>query len=72
MAHIIQTATACACEPVRQGLWTRIRRMVSLGKQRRALADLDDHLLRDVGLTRDQAMQEASRRPWDVPPHWQK
>lgn len=31
---------------------------------RRQLADLDDHLLRDLGLTRDQALREADKLPW--------
>lgn len=39
-------------------------------RQRRALAALDAHSLRDLGLTRDQALAEAARPVWDVPPHW--
>jgi uncharacterized protein YjiS (DUF1127 family) len=35
---------------------------------RRQLLELDTHLLRDIGLTRDQAIQEATRLPWDPPP----
>ena len=41
--------------------WRRIRR------ERQQLLDLDEHMLRDVGLTRAQARQEASRPFWDVP-----
>jgi uncharacterized protein YjiS (DUF1127 family) len=33
-------------------------------RQRSALAQLDDHLLRDIGVTRLQARQEASRPFW--------
>ena len=33
---------------------------VSLGNQRRALAELDDHLLRDIGLTAYDVTREAS------------
>jgi uncharacterized protein YjiS (DUF1127 family) len=33
-------------------------------RQRRALAELDDHLLRDIGLTRHQARVEALRPLW--------
>lgn len=33
-------------------------------RQRRALALLDDHLLRDIGVTRGQALAEARRPPW--------
>jgi len=35
-------------------------------RQRRHLALLDEHLLRDVGIDRMTARQEASRRAWDI------
>lgn len=41
-----------------------------LYRQRRALAALDDHQLRDLGLTRAQAEAEAARPLWDAPAHW--
>jgi uncharacterized protein YjiS (DUF1127 family) len=34
------------------------------------LAELDDHMLRDIGLTREQARHEAERPSWDAPSHW--
>ena len=33
-------------------------------RQRHALAELDDHLLRDIGLTRHQARMEVRTRFW--------
>jgi uncharacterized protein YjiS (DUF1127 family) len=33
-------------------------------RQRRALSELDDRLLRDIGLTRDEARREAMRSFW--------
>lgn len=33
-------------------------------RSRRALARLDGHLLKDVGLTRDQALDQARRHFW--------
>ena len=33
-------------------------------RQRAALARLDERLLRDVGLTVDQARREAAKPPW--------
>lgn len=42
----------------------------SLRKQRTRLADLDDHILRDIGVTRDMALKESKRPFWDAPPHW--
>ena len=42
----------------------------ALLRQRRALADLDDSRLQDLGLTRAQARAEADRPFWDAPAHW--
>ncbi len=39
-------------------------RAMARQRQRRALAELDDRLLRDVGLTRDQAQDEAHKPFW--------
>jgi uncharacterized protein YjiS (DUF1127 family) len=33
-------------------------------RQRQCLRDLDDHMLRDIGLTRCQALEEAHRPFW--------
>ena len=33
---------------------------------RRQLAELDAHLLRDIGITALDAQLEASRKPWDL------
>ena len=33
-------------------------------RQRRALSELDDRLLRDIGLTRDEALQECANPFW--------
>jgi uncharacterized protein YjiS (DUF1127 family) len=43
---------------------------LSARRQLRRLAALDDHLLADVGITRDQAEAEAALPLWDVPRHW--
>ncbi|WP_136645024.1 DUF1127 domain-containing protein [Tabrizicola sp. YIM 78059] len=47
-----------------------LAKVLTLARSRQALSRLDDHLLRDIGLTRDQAEAEARRRAWDVPLHW--
>lgn len=39
-------------------------------RSRRHLGLLDDHLLRDIGLDRTQALAEAARPLWDAPAHW--
>jgi uncharacterized protein YjiS (DUF1127 family) len=48
----------------------RIRVAADVARSRRRLHLLDDHLLRDVGLTRTEAMSEAARSAWDAPAHW--
>ena len=39
-------------------------------RQRRRLIQLDDHLLHDIGLSRDEARREAARRDWNAPDSW--
>jgi uncharacterized protein YjiS (DUF1127 family) len=41
-------------------VWIELEKM----RQRRILLDLDDRLLKDIGLTREQAMQEAHKPFW--------
>jgi uncharacterized protein YjiS (DUF1127 family) len=71
-------APSLAGERPRPGLLARLVAAVALRRSRRSLADLDDHLLRDVGLSRAEARREAARpawdalneSPWDAPAHW--
>ena len=51
-------------------LLARILAAEALARSRRRLGRLDDHILRDIGLTRDQAESEAQRSIWDAPLHW--
>ena len=48
----------------------RFGRLLSLARQRRALARLDDPALEDIGVTRAEADTEAARPIWDAPEHW--
>jgi uncharacterized protein YjiS (DUF1127 family) len=41
-------------------------RWQELAQQRRRLLSLDDHMLKDIGLTRAEAMQEGTRPFWDA------
>jgi uncharacterized protein YjiS (DUF1127 family) len=43
-----------------QAVWSWMER----SRQRRALAELDDRLLRDIGLTRDEARRECANPFW--------
>ena len=49
--------------------WRRFASLISLWiarhRERDLLAKLDMHMLNDIGLTRDQARQEADRPFWD-------
>lgn len=45
-------------------------RTVAIARQRRRLAALDDHLLADIGVSRPQALAEATRPAWDAPTNW--
>jgi uncharacterized protein YjiS (DUF1127 family) len=56
----------------RRSLWTTVLHRAETARSRRQLAQLDDHLLRDIGLTRDQAEAEAALSAWDAPPHWHR
>ena len=51
-------------------LAARLLAAEALARSRRRLGRLDDHILRDIGLTRDQAESEAQRPIWDAPLHW--
>ena len=65
------TAALCCPEPRRrQGLLPRLFALLSLRRQRGRLRDLPPHMLRDIGLSPEEARAEADRPIWDVPPHW--
>ena len=54
----------------RPGPGRRLLDYLALYAQRRALAQLDDVALEDIGVSRDAALEEAERPLWDVPAHW--
>jgi uncharacterized protein YjiS (DUF1127 family) len=47
------------------GVLARLAERERLARERRRLAELDDRQLRDIGLTRHQAMREARRHFWE-------
>ena len=49
-----------------------VLRALHLRQTRQHLARLEPHLLRDIGLTPDQALHEASRPLWDAPQPWKQ
>ncbi len=54
----------------RGGLVSRVVAAHALWRSRRRLAALDEAALRDLGLTRAEALEEAERPVWNVPAHW--
>lgn len=45
---------------------TALSRALERSRQRRELRELDDHMLRDIGLERNEAEREWSRPFWNV------
>ena len=47
-----------------------IRNLIALRRSRLDLAELPEHQVRDIGLTREAVVAEATRPFWDAPDHW--
>jgi uncharacterized protein YjiS (DUF1127 family) len=58
----------------RHSLMRRLSRALltrlELRRSRSRLALLDDHLLKDIGVRREDALAEAAKTVWDAPDHW--
>jgi len=72
--HAIRPSIAISAiisRPLRRTTWLgRLLDMLAIGRGRRRLAELDRVQLSDIGLSPDQALAEATRPIWDVPPGW--
>ncbi len=67
--------TTLSLRSARQGHFLRhVLTVLSAGaglrRQRAHLLALDAHRLRDIGITRADALTEARRPVWDAPAHW--
>jgi len=69
---MIRTSTQCLPlqRPSRTPIIQRLAALDTLYRQRRQLAQLETHLLHDIGVTRDAAVTEAARPVWDAPQKW--
>ncbi|WP_037308238.1 DUF1127 domain-containing protein [Ruegeria halocynthiae] len=67
-----QIAINTHCKPRRRSVLSVLKDAISLNRQRRTLARLDDRALEDIGVTRRQAQKEAERPVWDAPQFWHK
>lgn len=52
---------------VRHHVWRALCAALRVHGERRALADLDERSLKDIGYSHSAAWAEAQRRFWDVP-----
>lgn len=68
MDHIISSRAARGSRGFR--LLRRLLTLMALGRSRRRLGQLDAHLLRDIGLTPEEARREAETSVWHAPDHW--
>ena len=50
------------------GVWAAFARIRQAVATRRMLAEMDDRMLADIGISRLDAQAEADRAPWDVAP----
>lgn len=54
------------------GLLGRLLSVFDLRASRVRLGQLDSHMLRDIGISPEQAAQEAERPFWDAPQGWRR
>ena len=47
--------------------WARLMARQTVARERHQLLELDEHQLRDIGITRYDAVREANRPSWDLP-----
>ena len=52
--------------PARASFWQRLVGWSRVARERRRLLELDEHILRDIGLTPEEARREATRPFWDL------
>lgn len=71
MSHATVSRPAnCSPRKPHLSLFSRLRLLWAVRRQRDHLGALDDRALEDIGLTRSQAEAEARRGFWSAPDHW--
>jgi len=64
-------ALPLANRPLRKtNLLTTMLKAASIRRERQCLKGLDEHILKDIGVSRIDADVEASRPVWDAPSRW--
>ncbi|KPN64164.1 hypothetical protein AKJ29_16065 [Aliiroseovarius crassostreae] len=72
MTAFVQTHT-CPSTSDRKGFFSALRWMthaLQIRRERQLLSEMSATRLEDIGVTRDQALNEAQKPIWDVPAHW--
>lgn len=68
-AHLGHASTLRSASVARSPGWSvLLRRIITAVETRMQLQELDDRMLRDIGMSRGEALHEAHRAPWDIGP----
>lgn len=67
MNNVFTALTAAEAGNFLTSIVTRVKRWNQLSRQRVQLAQMSDQMLSDIGLSRADASQEASRHFWEDP-----
>ncbi len=67
MASVIYSAREAVGKPTSlvKKIFSLVNQWVQNQRTRKQLADMPEHLLDDIGITKEQANQEVSRHFWD-------
>jgi uncharacterized protein YjiS (DUF1127 family) len=68
LGHASSLPSAQSSAPGAFGWPALLRRVAMVLETRLQLQELDERMLRDIGMTRHDALQEAARAPWDIGP----
>jgi len=63
-------SSPCAPSRRRPSLLALVRERLALLRQRRSLRSLDCAALKDIGISKEDALKEADRPIWDAPANW--
>jgi uncharacterized protein YjiS (DUF1127 family) len=70
MMTLSEHLTALAPNRGRKTLVSRVFLFLSIWRERNSLAQLDDRLLEDIGVSKSEAHSESERPSWDAPSRW--
>jgi len=75
VVNMFQTSHDCSTyktipKHMTHNVWAKIKAWKEISRQRRALRNLSDPLLKDIGISRTDAIREADRTFWDNNPNF--